>query len=111
MTKTKRKRQGKYGAIPTVVDGIRFASKKEAARYIYLNGLQTAGKITNLECHPPFELAIEGKKICKYIADFRYLDANGVTHIEDVKGVVTPVFRLKAKLMKIILNIDVEIIK
>jgi hypothetical protein len=28
--------------------------------------------------------------------------------VEDVKGVITPEFRLKQKLMKAILNIDVE---
>ncbi len=111
---TRRKaspRRSKYGAIRTQVDGITFDSKKEAGRYVYLKGLQTAGEITDLECHPPYDLMIEENKVCKYIADFRYRDKHGVTHVEDVKGVITSIFRLKAKLMKILLNIDVEIVK
>ena len=114
MTKTRRKaspRRSKYGAIRTKVDGIMFDSKKEAGRYVYLKGLQTAGEITDLECHPPYDLFIEEHKVCRYVADFKYRDSNGVEHVEDVKGVITSVFRLKAKLMKILLNIEVEIVK
>src|SRR3990167_2292221 len=38
-----RIRTHKYGAVPTVVDGIRFASKKEARRYSVLRLLEKAG--------------------------------------------------------------------
>ena len=39
------------------------------------------------------------------------MDNGGVEHVEDVKGMITSVFTLKKKLMKILLNIEVEIIK
>lgn len=100
----------KYRAVPTVVDGIRFASKKEAAHYGTLKILERAGKITELRIQPKWELVIFGQKICTYIADFYYLESvNGKLfgRIEDVKGIKTPVYRLKKKLMKAIHNIEI----
>jgi hypothetical protein len=39
-------------------------------------------------------------KICSYRADFVYLEtATGEQVIEDVKGMITPEYRIKAKLM------------
>lgn len=35
----------------------------------------------------------------KYIADFRYIDHDGKTVVEDTKGVKTPVYILKRKLL------------
>ena len=35
----------------------------------------------------------------KYIADFRYVDHEGNVVVEDTKGVKTPVYILKRKLM------------
>jgi len=41
----KSKRRHKYGAIATTVDGIRFASKKEAQRYGFLKSLARADRL------------------------------------------------------------------
>jgi hypothetical protein len=70
-------RKSKYAAIPTIVDGIRFASKKEARRYTELKLLERAGEITCLELQPKFPCVVNGKKVCTYIADFAYLDDSG----------------------------------
>ena len=55
------------------------------------------------------------KKICAYIADFRYKreDKDGVWHeiVEDAKGVETPEFKLKKKLMKACLDIEIFLSK
>lgn len=93
----------KYRAIPTTVDGIRFASKREAARYGELRLLERAGEISHLEVQPAFSFIIDGVKVGKYIADFRYLDlkrGRGTT-VEDVKSAPTrtAVYRLKLRLM------------
>jgi len=48
--------------------------------------------------------------ICKLIADFRY-NKNGEDIVEDYKGILTPVFKLKAKLFKANYGFDVKIIK
>jgi hypothetical protein len=44
-------KRAKYGAEPTVVDGIRFDSKKEAARYQELKLLAKAGEIQGNYIH------------------------------------------------------------
>ncbi len=88
----------KYRAIPTVVNGIRFASKKEAGRYSELMLLFKAGKIRQLYLQPEYPCHVMGHEIPigVYRADFSYLE--GDKHIvEDVKGVKTPLYRWKKK--------------
>lgn len=46
--------------------------------------------------------------ICTYYADFTYWE-KGKYIVEDKKGVRTPVFNLKKKLLKAILGIDILI--
>lgn len=95
----------KYHNSRTVVDNIKFDSKKEASRYLELKMLEKAKKISNLELQVPFELVpaikINGRMNRKvvYVADFVYLDENGKRVVEDVKGVKTEVYKLKKKLM------------
>jgi len=107
----RRRTRSKYNAIRTEVDGIIFASKKEASRYVYLKGQLTANEISDLELQPSYELHINDIKICRYIADFKYKNKNGEEIIEDVKGFLTPQFRLKQKMMKAIHDIDINVVK
>ena len=93
------RRKSKYKAIKVEYDGIVFDSKLEGARYKILKALENGGEITDLETQIPYECWVEGQKICKYIADFRY-KVNGETVVEDTKGVLTQVFRLKKKLVE-----------
>lgn len=97
----------KYGAVATTVDGIRFPSKKEANRYRELKILEKAGQIFHLTLQPKFSIDINGVHICNYFADFQYLDADAKKIVEDVKGVKTPVYKLKKKLVKAIHGIDI----
>jgi len=112
--KTRRSRP-KYGNKKTVVDGIKFDSKWESQRYLYLKSLEKAGRVKNLELQPKFIISVNGQKICTYIADFKYdkEDKDGVWEhvIEDAKGVETPEFKLKKKLMKAVHNIDIYLSK
>lgn len=91
----------KYRAVPTSVDNIRFASKKEANRYFDLKVLQRAGEISDLTCHPSFPLVVNGQKVCTYVADFSYRDRAGQLVVEDVKSkpTMTPAYRIKKKLL------------
>ena len=91
--------KNKYRAVKTEVDGIMFDSKREAARYMELMLLQKAGEISRLELQPKYDCVVNGHKICNYKADFRYFNANGSV-VEDVKGMKTPVYRLKKKLVE-----------
>jgi hypothetical protein len=97
----------KYHAIKTEVDGYIFASKREASRYSELKLLESAGEIFNLKLQPKFPIAVNKQKICTYIADFEYETKDGTIITEDVKGVKTPVYRLKKKLMKACFGIEI----
>ncbi len=91
------------------VDGIVFASIKEANRYGELKLMQDYGEIAHLELQPKFPLEVCGTVVANYIADFRYVDCRGKnTIIEDVKGVRTPVYKLKKKLVEAIYDIRIK---
>lgn len=99
----------KYGAIRTQVDGHKFASKAEARRYSQLRNMERAGEIADLELQPKFPLTIGGMKVATYIGDFRYVvPLTGQVVTEDVKGVKTPVYKLKAKMVKAIYGVEIR---
>jgi hypothetical protein len=121
-------KKSKYFAIPTTVDGIKFASKKEARRYGELRLLDRAGVIMKLECHPKYNLTIAGEPMMspsnrqiRYEGDFRYeerVDADSDDWeivIEDCKGYLpkaNPVYRLfslKRAVIKAMTGIDIRI--
>ena len=102
----RRPRTSKYGAIKTEVDGITFASRAEANRYSELKLLEAAGEISRLELQPKYPLVVNGVKVAEYRGDFLYIQ-DGHKVLEDVKGVATPVFRLKKKLVNALYNIDI----
>ena len=90
----------KFNARKVVVDGHSFDSAAEGRRYASLAALEHAGKIAGLELQPRFDCVVAGvKKICAYIADFRYR-RDGTPIVEDVKGVRTAVYRLKRQLRR-----------
>lgn len=98
----------KYRAVKTIIDGIKFDSKKEGRRYQDLKILEKSGHVKDLELQPRYDLIINGVKCGFYKADFRYIDTTrNILIVEDVKGMLTPVYRLKKKLMKAIHNIDI----
>lgn len=120
----------KYGAAKTIVDGMTFDSRKEANRYLELSMLEQARVIEDLRRQVKFVLiptqreedtvgkrgGIKPGKViekeCAYIADFVYLDADGHTVVEDVKGYrggeAYAVFKIKRKLMLYIHGIRVR---
>ena len=119
----------KYKASKCEYNGIKFDSKKERDRYIFLKGMEENGKISNLELQKAFVLIpvqrekstinSKGKEVlgkvnerdCKYIADFCY-ECNGETIVEDVKGYrqggAYSVFTIKRKLMLYLHGIEVH---
>jgi hypothetical protein len=118
-TPAKRRSRSKYNARAVVVtphgqlvdaavakqqgiEGIRFASKREADYYVMLLGRLDRVEITGLVLQPAYDChGPDGKKICTYRADFRYVDvATGTVVTVDVKGMRTPVYRLKKKLVE-----------
>ncbi len=112
------KSQSKYHNEPVVVDGVRFDSKREAARYVELRMLQGAGEISELRCQYRYRFVVSNVHVADYIADFVYLMRDG-DHwklvVEDVKGgrggkdrgTRTAVYEIKRKLMRACYGIDV----
>lgn len=101
----------KYKAVKTVVDGITFASKREAYYYRLYSKMQEAGMIKNLKMQTSIPFKLNGEKIFTYKPDFEYDDSDGKHHYIDVKGVSTPLFRLKKKLIEAQYKINIEIVK
>jgi hypothetical protein len=112
----------KYRAQPTVVDGIRFDSKKEARRWQELNLLKKAGKVDGIILQPRFLIEVNGTPVkirserypngrkVVYVADFSYWDVDEQDRvIEDVKGMDTPVSRLKRALVEAIYGYQVRV--
>jgi hypothetical protein len=99
----------KFHAIKTEIDGITFASRKEARRYSELRLLERAKAISGLELQPVYRLEVNGTLICKYLPDFRYIQ-DGKLVVEDVKSdpTKTPVYRIKKKLLAALFGIDVQ---
>ena len=104
----------KYGNTPKVLDGYRFDSQREAARYQELKYRQLAGEIRELQVHPVFPITVatcsgNTEQVGKYTADFRYREGpTGLLRIEDVKSPATrrtTAYRLRKKLVETIYGI------
>ncbi|VVE12585.1 hypothetical protein PCA20602_02713 [Pandoraea capi] len=97
-------RRSKYGNKKCEVDGIQFDSRAEARRWSQLMAMQERCEIHELERQVVYLLApgvvINGRKAppLRYVADFVY-ERGEETVIEDVKGVITPEYRIKRHLM------------
>lgn len=83
------------------IDGIVFASKKEAHRYLVLKQMERIGTIHDLQLQPAFKTFIAGKPFCTYTADFSYwVDHKQRQVVEDVKSSGTAkdaAYRLRKK--------------
>lgn len=90
-----KKARHKFHAKPTTIDSIRFASKAEARYYQELKLLKLSGEVIGFLRQTPihFESGI------KYVLDFLVFYADGRCEAVDVKGVETPEFKLKKKLL------------
>jgi hypothetical protein len=100
----------KYKNIKTVINGITFDSKKEAAYYGILKLKQKAGLIDRFEMQVRYDLVVNNVNIGFYKADFVTYKHGKVFEVIDVKSEITnklPVYRLKKKLMKAIYGIDI----
>lgn len=108
----------KYHSQKVSILGEVFDSKREAARYMELKELEMAGRISGLQRQKKFVLVpaqyepdtkgprggkIKGKLLERevaYYADFVYFDEQEKDFvIEDTKGVRTPEYIIKRKLM------------
>lgn len=98
----------KYGNRATVVAGRRFSSLREARRFQALRVLEGCKLIVDLECQVLYRFVVNGVKVGRYTADFRYFNnMTGETVVEDVKGYRVRDWSRTKKLMKALHGIDV----
>jgi len=65
--------------------------------------------IRDLELQPEFPVVVEGRHICVYKADFRYVDlVTGEVVTEDSKGMRTPVYKLKKRLVEALYPVTIR---
>jgi len=83
----------KFNAKRCEYSGIKFASKKELKRYQELELLQKYGEVIFFLRQVPFHLSGGVKYVCDYLVFW----ASGDVTIEDVKGMRTPMYKLKKK--------------
>jgi hypothetical protein len=115
--------RNKYGAVRWTVDGITFASKKEAAYYEQLKCRQMAGEIAELTLQPKYPLhvmelwrpgAIQIRTIGTFTADFEYLELvepKGEIVTVDVKSEITrkgEAYRLRKKVAEAVHGICIR---
>ena len=112
LDESRRQKTSKYHAQKTCG----YHSRKEYSRHVELTQMQRMGLISNLREQVKYPLIptqrdadgrLLEKAVC-YIADFVYTDGNGDTVVEDTKGVRTPEYIIKRKLMLYIHNIRIK---
>jgi hypothetical protein len=109
------KAKAKFNANGRKVNGIWMASAAQATRYEVLLEMEQAGRVKNLRTEVPYPLDVNGKRIAMYRADFVYDTDTPDPRlerrvVEDVKGMVTPEFKLKAKLFEAIYGDPIRLI-
>lgn len=83
----------KYRNTPTIVDGIRFDSKREARYYELLKLEKAGGRVLFFLRQVPFHLP-GGTRL---VVDFLVFDAAGGYRVVDAKGVETKEFKIKRR--------------
>ena len=92
----RKKARHKFNAKPTTVDAIRFASKLEASYYKKLQALKLSGVVLGFFMQVPLHF----KSGIIYRMDFLVFYEDGKCEAIDVKGMETPTFKLKLKLIE-----------
>lgn len=115
--KGNKKSYNKYRNSRTVVDGIKFDSKKESEYYSKLKLLKKVNEILDFEMQVKMPIKIKEIHISNYILDFKVVHLNSSIEYIDIKGqdkksgkfITTDVFKLKKKLIEAIYNIKITL--
>lgn len=105
------KKQSKYNNKRTLAGHMEFSSQHEAERYGELVLMQKADHITALQTQVWFLLVPKNGKnqAMSYIADFTYYDLKQKKFVvEDAKGFLTDVYKMKKKLMYEVYGIEIQ---
>jgi hypothetical protein len=98
----------KYNATPTISDGIRFDSKREAAYYERLKLERATGEVVTFLRQTPFHLPGG----VRYVVDFLVFYRDGSCAFVDVKGMETAQFKAKKKMVEeLYAPIKIEVVR
>ena len=95
-----RNRGNKYRAKSCIYDDIQYHSKFEAGYAQGLDYRKKAGDIKDWDRQFKVSIDINGHHICNYYVDFRIFHSDGSIELVECKGMVTPVWDLKRKLLE-----------
>jgi hypothetical protein len=111
----KLKKKNKFNAKKTRYNGHLYDSKYEAE---FAKGLDILKGATNEDVRVeewtrqlPFDIVINGKKVGRYICDFKVIYANGRVRYIDTKGYDTELSKFKRKCVEACFsNVKIEVI-
>ena len=109
----------KYGAKKVTIDGITFDSKAEGRYYEHLQKLKKSGVVDDFAMQKVFTLLDKfahpqtGKTVraVTYRADFEVYYSDGRVEVVDIKGFMTPEFRIKAKMFMFRYQVPLVLLK
>ncbi len=109
--KTVSRKGSKYRNQKTEYGGRMFDSKKEADYARTLEYLKHAhelkDRVVRVEYQVPFSIKAKNIHISTYFADFRVTYGDKRQEVIDVKGMKTPVYKLKKRLVEALHNVKI----
>lgn len=97
---SEEKSNSKYGNKKLKVNDVLYDSQREYYRHLELEILQKYGLISDLKFHAKEDvIVICQDPLVRYIPDFTYVNKEGKKIVEDVKGMQTPDFIIKKKIV------------
>jgi hypothetical protein len=104
-----KKKQSKYRAKRTMnADGTFSDSKKEARHDAEFMAMAKNKGVLRVVRKERFTFVLNGVKLCAYESDWTVYYKDGRKEVFDAKGVRTPVYKIKKKIMKAFFNIDIQ---
>lgn len=101
---------GKDGIAKRTYKEVLYASEAEAKYAAVLDLRRRVGELADWWRQINFPLIVNGKKVCDFVLDFKVLyAADKSTEIIEIKGAITPAYRIKVALFRA-LNPDVRLI-
>jgi len=112
-------KKNKYNAKKITLDGITFDSQAEARYYKRLLKLKKSGVVEDFEMQKVFTLLDKFEhpqtgrivRAVKYVADFEVIYTDGRVEVVDIKGFLTPEFRIKAKMFMFRYQVPLVLLK
>jgi len=97
--KTPPVKSNKFNARKVIIGEKKFDSKSEGDYYVDLELQVKAGLIKSIETQVREEFWAYGKHICNYYVDFLVYHNDGTREFIEHKGMATPLWRVKWKLL------------